>query len=459
MAKKADVDKAKAGRPSNESKYGEVGFTGLKQFGGLVQEEFVRKLSGPRGAKFFKEFMENDPIASAMLFAIERVMVQTSWQIIRGGETAKDKEAAEFVKSCMTDMSHTWHNFIQDVLTMFPYGWAYFEQVYKIRRGKSSDSTLHSKFTDGRIGWRKFGLRSQDTLLKWEFDDHGGIQGMWQSAGLIGGSAKSVFIPIGKSLLFRTTTAKNNPEGKSLLRGAARSYAFKKVLEELEGIGVERDLVGLPMLEPPEDFDILQPENADTVAWAKKTITHLRRDEMEGVLVPPKWKLTLLGSPGEKQFDVDKIINRYDKRISMTTLQQWLMLGMDRTGSYAQSKNQTDMFFLSCIGWGDLIAEVVNKYAIDPLMALNPEFAGLEANPKIAPARIGLPDLEKIAQYVFKLARVGGFENDDESQDFFRRLLHMQEAPSRDIRIAGDFKKRPKTAIPIRPAVPPEDME
>jgi hypothetical protein len=43
---------------------------------------------------------------------------------------------------------------------------------------------------------------------------------------------QTTVIPIEKSLLFRTSIAKGNPEGVSLLRTAYRSWYFKKRLEE-----------------------------------------------------------------------------------------------------------------------------------------------------------------------------------------------------------------------------------
>ena len=57
-------------------------------------------------------------------------------------------------------------------------------------------------------------------------------------------SYKQVVIPMEKCLLFRTQTHKNNPEGRSILRNAYRSWYFKKRIEEIEGVGIERDLAG-----------------------------------------------------------------------------------------------------------------------------------------------------------------------------------------------------------------------
>lgn len=463
--KRTVTKESKVGRPSNLSKFGEIGRTGLKRQYGRISEEFLTKLQGQRGVKFYTEMSKNDPVCFAGLYAIERVLGQTAWELVPGGESSKDVEAVEFVRTCMNDMSHSFSDHVTETLSCLRYGWSYFEVVYKIRRGLTGDSMTNSDFDDGRIGWRKFAPRGQDTLDRWEFDKSGGVQGMYQTATFdLGESSRmNAFIPINKALLYRTQVSKSNPEGLSILRGAVKPYSYKKVIEELEGIGIERDLTGFPVVTPPEDFDVDLPENETTVQFMKDFVTHVMRGEQEGAMMPPKWTLELLGTPGKRVFDLNETINRYDKRIAMTLMTAWLMLGMDRTGSYAQSKNQTDIFFLSLVGWGELIADVFNRFGIKPLMRLNAEFSELRTFPKLQPQRIGLPNLDAIANYVFKLARVGGFIADEESQDFFRRNLFMQEAPSsREIGIKGQStgkKRKPSPVAPPKVKVPggPQD--
>ena len=129
---------------------------------------------------------------------------------------------------------------------MLPFGYSVFEIVYKIRRGPNSRSPkFRSNFTDGLVGWRKIAMRAQDTISEWVIDEDGGIRGYYQNAAP---NYETVFIPIEKSLLFRTEVNKNNPEGRSLLRNAYRSYYFLKRIQELEAIGIERELAGLPVL-------------------------------------------------------------------------------------------------------------------------------------------------------------------------------------------------------------------
>ncbi|MCB6614658.1 hypothetical protein LI127_15610, partial [Anaerostipes hadrus] len=75
-------------------------------------------------------------------------------------------------------------------------------------------------------------IRSQDSLYQWEYDDEDNLIGMTQmpppNFGLY-------TIPLEKAIHFRTRSRKGNPEGRSILRNAYRSWYFKKGIQEFEG--------------------------------------------------------------------------------------------------------------------------------------------------------------------------------------------------------------------------------
>jgi hypothetical protein len=157
-------------------------------------------------------------------------------------------------------------------------------------------------------------------------------------------------IPIEKALLFRTESNRGNPEGYSLLRNAYRPWRMKTRIENIEGIGVERDLAGLPVAwVPPDYMDDNAPEAKKAVFEAMKTLaTGIKRDEEEGVVMPTLYDehgnklfdLTLLSTGGQRQFDTNAIIGRYDQRILMSVMADFLMLGAEKVGSFALSVGQ-----------------------------------------------------------------------------------------------------------------------
>ncbi len=81
---------------------------------------------------------------------------------------------------------------------------------------------------------------------------------------------------------------KNSPEGRSILRSAYRSYYFWKRVLEIEGIGIERDLAGMPVMGIPSACFLSDatPEQKATLAAAKDIVTSLHRHELEGAVIP-----------------------------------------------------------------------------------------------------------------------------------------------------------------------------
>ena len=411
----------------------ELGSTGLKRSAGYINEEFLPALKGRKAVQVFREMSENDPIVGALLFAVDRLLRQINWRVEPASHNEEDKKAAEFLESCMEDMTHTWDEFITEVLTMLPYGWAYHEVIYKKRVGPhEKDAKYRSRYTDGKIGWRKMPIRSQETLQKWIFDEKGGIKGMVQ---LAPPQYKTTFLPIDKSLLFRVTTVKNNPEGRSFLRNAYRPWYYKKRLEEIEGIGVERDLAGLPVAKVPHDYLAAKKgtDKAKMVDAFRKMVRSVRRDEQEGVVIPtsydqdtkqPLFDFSLLNSGGGRSFDTNGIIQRYEQRILMTVLADFIMVGHQGQGSYALHTDKTGLFRASINSVSQAIADVLNRYAVPRLFAVN----GWKVDqlPQFEPGDVDPPDLQQLAMFMGQMNQAGvQWFPDPELEKFLRDAARL----------------------------------
>jgi len=430
--------------------YRNLGVTGIKQNSGMVFEQPLKQLQGHSGIKIFTEMYYIDPVCGAIMFAIEQIVRSGEWSAKPASQDEKDKKAAKFVNQCMDDMQMTWEDVVSDALTVFPYGWAFFEIVYKVRRGrKGINHRLNSKHDDGKIGWQKISLRSQRSWEKWEIEEGtGDVLGMHQYDEHLRDDSQSQYLPlranggIAKGLLLKTKHAGGNPEGVSLFTNAYRPWLIKKRLEEVEGVGIERDLAGLPVLIPPEDWDWDEEENVPVLAWAKELITNLRRDEYEGVILPnANWDLKLLSAISARTHNTSEIINRYDKRIAMTSLGQFIMLGLDRAGgSYALVDSWEDLWKTAVQGHLNGMAGTFNKDAVPSLLELNPEFSKLKEYPRIHPNRVNIPSLVDLANYINGIAgnNIVNFDH----QDIREELMRMGRMPT-----VGQEKK-PEIEIP-----------
>jgi len=410
----------------------EIGSSGLHQFGGEIQQDFLRQLRGKQAYANYREMADNDPVVGAMLHAIEMLIRAVDWSVEPADDADERAVAeAEFVSSCLTDMSTSWADTLAAILGFLVYGYSYHEIVYKRRQGFTKDPRTRSKFSDGRVGWRKLPTRSQETIDRWELDPNGGIRGAYQ---MDPNSPKKgvTFLPIEKCLLFRTTSKLNNPQGRSILRNAFIPWYYKRRIQEIEAIGIERDLAGLPVaLVPPQLLsNAATAEERAALDAIKQIVRNVKRDEQEGIVFPlaydpetgnPAYDLKLLSTGGRRQFDTDAIIGRYDQRIAMTVLADFLLLGHEAVGTQALSVSKVDLFVRSLDAFLSEIAEVLNNHAIPRLMRLNGVDEGL--SPTLTWSTPKSVDLGAIGSFVTSLAQAGAPLFPDENLEGYLRSI------------------------------------
>jgi len=414
--------------------FAELGVSGLKQSGGMVDEEFYALLRGINGVKVYREMSDNSSTIGAIRYVIKALVRQVEWRVEASDpRDKKSLEQAEFVEDCLDDMDTTTDDFISEVLTFLEYGWAYFETTYKLRRGKNKDKRLSSLHTDGKIGWRKFGLRAQDTLDRWEFDEQDlSLLGMHQ---LDSYSGRSAYIPIDKALLFRTEVIKDNPEGRSIYRNAVLDWFFLKRISEIEAVGIELDMTGMITMEVP--LELLQ-KGADPGVVALRTqfekmLSQLKRDEREYALIPPEldregkptgYKLKLLSTGGSRQIDTTRVKEYYKSSILQSVLAQFIQLGISSTGSFALASSQTALFAVAVGNFLQIISTVFNKQAIGALMEANG--VPVELRPSLVPGDIESPALAEMGAYVQALASSGMLPDDEGIRN---KLLDIADLP------------------------------
>ena len=413
---------------SHRDEFIELGSSGLRRSRGTITEEFLANLQGVKGFKVYREMRDNDPVIGAMLYAIDKVITRLEWHV-----EGEDERTATFVQECLDDMSDSWDATLQNILSMLVYGWSFHEVVYKIRGGLTNDPRTNSRFKDHRIGWRKWPVRAQETLQEWMIDDRGGIQGMVQIDPSGGGLHR---IPIEKALLFRTTTNRNNPEGYSLLRNAYRPWFYKRRIEEIEAVGIERDLAGLPMAFVPPEYlmNTASPAQKAVLNAITDIVQNVKRNEQEGIVFPAAYDeqgnrifdLQLLSASGGRQFDTGAVIQRYDQRIAMSLLSDFLLLGSDRVGSFALGTAKIDLWTLAVDSIAKTIAEVVNQYAIPRLLKLNA--MRTDTLPYLTYGQVSSVELSDVADYVSKLVGVGAIMPDPSLEDHLRQLGDLPDS-------------------------------
>lgn len=440
-----------------------LGSTGLAQFGGVIDEEWHPKLRGDYGPKVYREMSDNSSTLGAALLAIESLLRQVEYRVEPATETPEGEEWAQFVEECLLDTEDTFDDFVAEVLSELIYGWSYFEVVYKLRKGLTGQETTHSKYNDGRVGWRDIALRSQDSLDMWEIDERGKILGMHQWDVY---SGKKAFIPIEKALHFRVKKTKNNPQGRSLLRNAAMDYWYYKRICKVEAIGIERDMAGMPVMEVP-----VQLLHANASATDKTLLTQLqtllaqlKADERGYAIIPSStmpdgnpsgFKFELLSTGGRRAIDTSEVKRFYKINMLQSLLAQFIELGMSGVGSLALASSSTDFFALAMGSIVGSIVETFNRQAIDRLMQING--VPVEHWPKLVHGDLEDIPLADMGAYIQSLATAGKLPEDDAVDRKLLEIAHLpvpSVADRKDGDMGMEMEPKPEAEPPERPQPP-----
>jgi hypothetical protein len=248
-------------------------------------------------------------------------------------------------------------------------------------------------------------------------------------------ASKNVFIPIKKSILFTTRKYKANPEGRSIYRNAVLDWFYLKRISEIEAVGIERDLTGLPVMEVPEQLlsTKAKPEHVALRRAFETMLGQIRNNERAYALIPSEmgiegnptgYRFRLMSTGGARQFDLNTTKLYYKNSILQASLAMFIQLGTASAGSFALASSQTNLFSVSLGTILDNICNTFNKYAIEPLMQFNN--CPMELCPKMVHGDIETPPLAEIGAYVMSLANAGQLPEDDAIK---RKLLEYAKLP------------------------------
>jgi hypothetical protein len=383
-----------------------LGRSGLQySLPGYIRRDHLPELSGRSLWLALQEMGDNDAYVGAAVNAYSMFLRRTTWHAQAASKKPADQDALKFLESCMDDMEHSWKTVMASAARSAPqFGFAAFEKVFKFRQGDQEDTRYSSNYDDGLVGWSNLAFRSPDSILHWDYDP----QDVTRLVGLTQLAAPDwhmMFIPIEKLLLLRAEPGKDNPEGRSILRSAWRSWRTKKYLEDLRNIIIERGGAGIPWAEVPAaianapqilaaDPDNLSARDAmGAYQSLVDTLENICQDTQKWVITPQVWD-----AQGRPQFKISflqpsmgadiihhitRSIDAEAKAILMSIGAEFIALGMGGSGSLALSRDKTDNFTLAIEAIADSFESSINSQLVRQLFRLNPQFEDLEALPRI----------------------------------------------------------------------------
>ncbi len=387
--------------------------------GQIRADEFLPELRGRRAIRKYSEMRNNDSTIGAVMYSVEQILRDVDLDVKPADDSEAAKAEAEFVKSVLNDMDHSLDDHIAEALSFLSYGFAWFEVVYKRRVGPSERTDKKkSKYADGRIGVRKIASRAPWTINKFDVDRiSGDVLGIEQSVGNFNGKN---YIPVNKSLYYRTTSINGDPSGRSILRNAYTSYEYLNNLQSIEAIAVERELAGIPVARIPAEYlsGDASPAQSGFVSSLQGILRDVKFNEQGYIILPSDTypdkdgsptnirlvDVELMSSNGKRNIDIDPIVRRYQHDIARSVLSEFLLLG-SQGGSYALSKSKTDLFLRALESYIQAIVDVLNKQLVERLWELN----GLNYDlmPTIVAGDVAPHDLREVAAFLRNLNGAG----------------------------------------------------
>jgi len=402
-----------------------AGVPGLSLWRGEIGGEYLSALRGSRKKKIFIE-MQDDAVIGTLLDSMKMPLIaaEVSVQPHEVGNEV-DQEAADFLKSCMDDMTrYSWRQHELDMLDMLGWGWSVAEAVFKKRLGPVGDRP--SQYSDGKIGLHILDPRGQETLKRWVMDDEFNVEAMVQEDP---NEYREITIEGWKLIHSTFRSRKRSPEGTSPLRSLYRAWYTRKNLEIIEAIGAERDTAGLPVITLPQGAVKEDKEAAETI------VRNIRLDEESGVVLPAPpvgaetgWKLELLSSAGSKQYNIREIIRDLNKIILMRFFAQFLMLGMEQAGTQALVEGSQDFFSLCLRSIQQELLETWQQQLVPILFKLNP-WPGISGYPVIDWALPGQADVKASILNIKEMVSANVLTAGEDIEDFVRSMLNLPDRP------------------------------
>ncbi len=420
------------------------GAQGFTVTGGYIQSnEINTKLQGTMRWKVASDLLTNISIIAAGVRYSLNLIARPEWSFEPANDSAEAKEMAEFAQSVLDEVEGTWTAIVRRMALYRWHGFGLHEWQAKERE-------------DGRIGIGKIAVRPCHTVERWDMEETGEIKGVFQKRPLDG---KEIYLPRAKVLYLVDDSLTDNPEGMGWFRHLVEPASRLKRLLEIETMGFERDLNGIPVGRAPIS-EINAMVGTVPQGWTKTFtqedansaiagITSFVRMEAKkpgtGVLLDSQpyasqsadgesltgekmWDIELLTSEPKGLDSIAKAVERLEYEMSLVMGTDSMLTGRGGEGSRALSEDKShNLYLLAESTIGD-IKEVVGRDLLDPVWAMN----GLpdELKPKPKTESINFKDAAHIAQVLKDMATAGAvLAPDDPAIDDLRSLLDLPPQP------------------------------
>lgn len=393
--------------------YAELGASGTNLVSGIVAEETVPALRGQQAYITYRG-MRFDATGSAIHKAIELPIRSCRWFVNPASDDPKDVEMADFVHSVLWDFGgQSFDDVVRLALLSLVYGFSILEIIY---------APIDFGEFKGKVGWDNLALRQANSLWTWNEDMINGRRQLVSMTQLAPPQFRRIDIPRNKFLLWVNEQEGTDYNGHSIFRAAYKDYFLRDRFYRIRAIGLERGYMGVPVASLPDNYDD-QMRNL-----AQQIVTTIRSDESAGVVKPQSLGLEIV-QWALQAGAADSAIQWHNRQMLASCLAQFLDLGSTgRTGSFALSADQSDLFQEAIGATANYFAQVMNlEPGIPSLIGINYSDIDRTKMPRLEHGDIGQRAVQELAAALGPLAQAGFITPDPATEDRLRKMFDLPE--------------------------------
>lgn len=378
-------------------------------------DEPTPELQWPQSVSVYDQMRRQDAQVVSVLRAMTLPLRRTPWRVDPAGAKAR---VTQFVAddlglpivgkparkpTARTKDKFSWAEHLRLALLMLPFGFSYFEQVYRV---EPDGSAAHL---------RKLSYRPGPTIEYINVAMDGGLESIQQY--WVRTAERPQPIPVNRLVAYVFEREGGNWLGMSVLRAAYKNWLLKDRLLRVQAQTIERNGMGVPLYKAQEDATgaDLAAGLAMAQAW--------RSGEASGASVPFGADMLLRGVEGDLP-DADPAIRYHDEQIARAVLAHFLNLGT-QTGSWALGSTFADFFVASLQALAEQIADTVTQHVIEDLVDLN--FGPDEPAPRLCFDMIGSQQAPT-AEALKLLFDAGAIRRDEPLEQFMRQQYGLPPA-------------------------------
>lgn len=415
-----------------------IGVAGTAIYGGIIQDvEEARELRGLERYRTYSEMLANISIVAAGVRYFLNLCAKAKWTFVPADDSKEAKDMAELLaKMVMEDPETPWHRIVRRAAMYRFYGFSVQEWTAK-------------KNEEGAWTLADINVRPQKTIERWDTDPKGKVLGIVQRGVQDG---VEYYLPRNKVLYVVDDTLSDSPEGLGLFRQLVRPSKALERYEQLEGIGFETDLRGVPVGRGPFTELAKMVEKGIITAADRQRIEGPMRDFIKNHIRGPKsgmlldsapyttqdeklqptaqaqWSLELLKAGSTSLPELAAAISRKNREMARILGVEQLLLGEDSAGSFALSKDKTQAFFLLVDGTLMELSGAVGDDIVSRLFELNGWDKKLK--PKVAVEALRFQDIELVTAALRDMAAAGAIlDPRDPAVGEVRDLMGLSRTP------------------------------